>query len=98
MASNPMDTWPPLLLMVMTGGRRTMTLKLAVPDRGGAPLSVTRTVMVLVLSAWPELGVHVKMPPLLMEAPDGWASSENERFCAGKSLSCAVAVKLRVWP
>src|SRR5436190_15727181 len=99
MASKPMEFWPPpLLLMVTTGGRRTKTLKFVVALSGGEPLSATRTVIVFVLGAWSEEGVQANRPPLVMVEPDGWASSEKARVCAGESVSWPTAVRFSVWP
>src|SRR5437899_1271467 len=65
--------------------------------RAGEPLSVTRTVTVLVLGPCASVGVHVKTPLLeLIVAPVGApASKEKVKICAGMSGSVALAAKVR---
>src|SRR2546425_468993 len=78
----------------------TITVKDLVSLNTGEPLSVTRTVMLLVLGPWASVGVHVNAPddPLIV-APDGAPGSRlNVNVCAGTSASVAVAVKLRSVP
>src|SRR6476620_9568305 len=86
----------------MTGaglGSLTTTVKLRTALRGGLPLSVTRTVMRLVLGAWPSTGVHWKTPLLLLiTAPSGAVSRLNVRLCGGLSVSVALMVRLNDWP
>src|SRR5207247_11004357 len=86
------------VMPLMRGGPTTNTVKLRAALNGGAPLSVTRRVMALVLGDCGALGVQVNKPlaaPII--APDGMLPCKlNESVCASGSL--ADAVKLNVWP
>src|SRR5258706_5658977 len=78
----------------------TTTLKVAVALRGGAPLSVTRTVMLLVPGPWASDGVQVKTP--LVESTEAPAGAPGSRLkvsaWAGRSGSVAELVKVSKMP
>src|SRR5271157_1463234 len=60
------------------------------------PLSVAITAISLVLGAWSAVGVHVKTPLVVMLAPVGASASKvNVTVWGGRSVSVALAVKLR---
>src|ERR1044071_6233679 len=74
-----------------------MTVKLLVSLAGGAPLSVTRTVIRLVLGPWASVGVQVSTP--LVESkftPAGPDTKVNVNVFAGRSASLAVFVTVSV--
>src|SRR6185295_15915753 len=74
-------------------------VKVRVAFIGGAPLSVTRTVTVLVLGTCAALGAHENKPPLTpIVAPPGAASRLKLSVWGGLSVSVALTVKLSVWP
>src|SRR5687767_12333344 len=85
---------------LMRGGPTTNTVKLHAALKGGAPLSVTRTVRALVLGVCCGVGVQVNNPLAApMAAPDGMIPSRlNDSVCGGASASAAAAVKLNIWP
>src|SRR4051794_33930277 len=66
----------------------------------GTPLSVTRTVTVLVLGPCASVGVQLKTPEEeLIPAPEGAPGSRLKlSACAGRSGSLAVAVKVSAFP
>ncbi len=77
----------------------TTTLKLALSESGGTPLSVTVTVIRLVLGAWAAVGVQLNKPPAVMLAPAGAPGpSVNVSVWGGRSVSVALAVKLSSEP
>src|SRR4051812_31031974 len=78
----------------------TVTVKLRTSLSAGDPLSVTRTVMLLVTGPCASVGVQENKPLLeLIVAPEGAPGSRVKvSVCAGSSGSVAVAVKLRVVP
>src|SRR5207247_7960276 len=77
----------------------TITVNEFVPLRLGEPSSVTRTFTVLTVSAWATVGRQLNAPlPLMIVAPVGGLTSENDNVFAGISGSVAVAVKLMVCP
>src|SRR5688572_24232522 len=85
--------------MVACGALRTVIVNERLELSGRTPLSVTRTVMLLVLGACAREGVQVKSPPAVMAAPLGKPASRLKlKVCGGTSASVAVAVKLEVWP
>ena len=67
-----------LVMAVRVGDRFTsftMTVTLPVVDKGGVPLSVTRTAMLVVIGPWASVGVQVKMPLLDTATPAGAAAA-----------------------
>src|SRR5437870_13522362 len=73
----------------------TTTVKLLVSLNCGAPLSVTRTVIRLVLGPWASVGVQVSTPLLGFRfTPAGAATKLKVRVLAGRSVSLAVFVKI----
>ena len=82
-------------------GRGNTTIeKLVVVLSGGLPLSVTRTVTLLVPGTGAPAVAQLKNPVVgLMTAPGGApASSANDRVCGGLSASVAEAVRFTVCP
>src|SRR4051812_38504947 len=76
-----------------------MALKERLVLRFGEPLSVTMTVKALVLGRAFAAGVQVKLPVLgLIFAPFGVLPRLKVNVCAGKSVSLAILVTLKVWP
>src|SRR5437899_12356458 len=86
--------------VVSTGGRftsLTMPVIVSAPLSGGAPLSVTRMVIELVLGPWVSPGVEVNWPlagSVLAPAGGPGASGEG-RVVAGKSARIRVASEVR---
>ena len=77
----------------------TTTVKLFVSLKLGTPLSVTRTVIVLVPGPCVSLGVQLNTPLLaLMLAPDGGLIKLNVSVLAGRSASVAVTVSVSRLP
>src|SRR5258708_35987145 len=75
----------------------TTILKLLVSLDGGAPLSVTRTVIKLVLGLWASVGVQVRTPVLgLRFTPAGADTKAKVNVLAGRSASLAVFVTVSV--
>src|SRR5207247_870416 len=93
---------------ISTGGllaSMTTTVKLLVSLDGGAPLSVTRTVIRLVLGPWASVGVQVSSPLLGFKfTPAGADTRMKVNAMHGRSASLAVFVTVRVpssvtvWP
>src|ERR1051325_7541947 len=82
------------------GRGTTATVKHCTSLNGGAPSSVTATLIQLVPEAAPAAGVHWNTPLVglivaLMGAP---APSRNRRCCAGTSGSVAEVVMVNVAP
>src|SRR5213593_4191390 len=76
----------------------TTTMKLMVSFDGGAPLSVTRTVIRLVLGPWASVGVHASTPLLGFKfTPAGADTKLNVNVFAGRSASLAVFVTVSVF-
>src|SRR5262245_34985287 len=76
-----------------------ITVKVRVSVKGGEPLSVTRTVKVLVLGPWAAVGVEVKRPVVgWMLAPAGGETRLNVSVLAGMSGSVAGIVTFSVLP
>src|SRR5437763_1647122 len=76
---------------------RTTTVKLLVALRGGAPLSVTRTVIKLVLGPCASVGVQVSTPVLASRrTPVGAETRPKLSVLAGRSASLAVLVTTSV--
>src|SRR5213593_2640890 len=83
----------------------TTTVKLLVSLDGGAPLSVTRTVIRLVLGPWASVGVQLSTPVLESRCtPAGADTRLKVNVLAGRSTSLAVFVtvillsSVTVWP
>ena len=75
----------------------TITVKLLVSLDGGAPLSVTRTVIRLVLGPWASVGVQVSTPLLgSRSTPVGADTKPKVNVLAGRSASIAVFVTVSV--
>src|SRR6266699_2656443 len=75
----------------------TTILKLLISLDGGAPLSVTRTVIRLVLGPWASVGVQVSTPVLGFRfTPAGAATKLKVNVFAGRSVSLAVFVTVSV--
>src|SRR5258707_120228 len=75
----------------------TTTVKLLVSLDGGAPLSVTRTVIRLVLGPCASVGVQVRTPVLGFRfTPVGADTKLNVNVLAGRSASLAVFVTVSV--
>src|SRR5712664_568223 len=75
----------------------TVTVKVFVALRGGEPLSVTTTVIVLVLGPWASVGVQLIKPLAgLMVIPIGGDKRLKVRMFAGRSGSVAEADTERV--
>src|SRR6266550_2053089 len=75
----------------------TTTVKFLVSLDGGAPLSVTRTVIRLVLGPWASVGVQVSTPLLGFRfTPAGAATKLKVKVLAGRSASLAVFVTVSV--
>src|SRR5881397_4209753 len=75
----------------------TTTVKLLVSLDGGAPLSITRTVIRLVLGPWASVGVHVSTPLLGFKfTPAGADTRLKVNVLAGRSASLAVFVTVSV--
>src|SRR6266567_5274615 len=93
----PPEVW---LIPVICGAGNTLIRKARVALRFGVPLSVTRTVIMLVLPPCAPDGVQLNRPVNgLIIAPDGEGLSRlNVSVSGGKSGSEADAVKLRVCP
>src|SRR5689334_14088661 len=72
----------------------TITTNVFASLMGGEPLSVTRTVILLVAGPWDSDGIQVKTPPLaLTAAPAGAPASRlNVSVLDGRSGSVAVTV------
>src|SRR6266542_2432754 len=72
-------------------------MKLLVSLDGGAPLSVTRTLIKLVLGPWASIGVQVSTPLLEFKfTPAGADTKLNVSVFAGRSASLAVFVTVSV--
>src|SRR2546422_1169191 len=72
----------------------TMIERVCVALIGGAPLSVTTTLMAFVLGPCASVGVQEKTPPLLMLAPGGTLPAKLKvSVWLGRSESVAVTVK-----
>src|SRR5262245_8191585 len=76
----------------------TTTTKLFVSLNGGDPLSVTRTVTVLVLGPCASAGIQLNSPLAVRVAPLGPVNRLNVSVFAGRSESVAVIVKLNGLP
>src|SRR5438046_10462435 len=75
----------------------TTTVKLLVSLDCGAPLSVTRTVIRLVLGPWASVGVQVSTPLLGFRFTPAGADTRLEiKVLAGRSSSLALLVSVRV--
>src|SRR5438552_968041 len=75
----------------------TTTLKLLVSLDGGAPLSVTFTVIRFVLGPWASVGVQVRTPVLGFRfTPAGADTRLKVKMLAGRSVSLAVFVTVSV--
>src|SRR5439155_715131 len=75
----------------------TTTVKLLVSLEGGAPLSVTFTVIRFVLGPWASVGVQVSTPVLgFTFTPAGPDTRLKVNVFAGRSVSLAVFVTIRV--
>src|SRR5437773_6021528 len=73
----------------------TTTVKLLVSLEGGAPLSVTFTVIRLVLGPWASVGVQVSTPVLgFTFTPAGPDTRLKVNVFAGRSVSLAVLVTM----
>src|SRR5437588_2683190 len=79
------------------GATRTRNVRWALI--GGAPSSVTRTVIRLVPGVWAGVGRQEKRPlDGLIDAPEGAPGSRLKvRFCGGASLSVAVILSSNNW-
>src|SRR5262245_37810611 len=76
-----------------------MTVKLLVSLKGGAPLSVTRTLIAFVLGACVSVGAQVNTPVTgLMAAPAGGFSRLNVSTSVGPSGSVAVTFTVNIVP
>src|SRR2546425_8842499 len=76
----------------------TTTVKLLVSLDGGAPLSVTRTVIKLVLGPWASLGVQLTTPLLASRfTPAGADTRLKVNVLAGRSASLAEFVTVSVF-
>src|SRR5947209_2813808 len=70
----------------------TTTVKEFVAPKGGCPLSITITVMVLVLGPWASVGVQLIKPVLgLIVIPAGGERRLKAKVLAGRSGSVAEA-------
>jgi len=72
----------------------TVTVIASSSDSAGVPLSVTRTVKVYVPGPSVSVGVQLKAPSALIEAPAGSPTRLKVSVLAGRSGSLAVAVKV----
>src|SRR5882724_6265807 len=91
----PLDT----IMELITGGGRTMAVKVLASLSGGKPSSVTTTVMELVVLTCSGAGVQVKTPlEELMAAPGGALLNAYASRLAGRSTSVAWLVKVSVAP
>src|SRR2546426_3666702 len=79
------NNWPFRVVCVICGGAMTKMENVSVSPSGGVPLSVTRTVAVLVLGVCAGVGVQVNTPVAeLIAAPAGAPGSRvNVSVCGG---------------